>query len=741
MKNRVIIRSAELFLLYTVVLLALFVWQFWRGSGLQTELGALHLTLALEEDEEGERHLKNDLALTFGGVTFAANDSNPAFARVSDDERLALTLADWEQVDDYSARFVFDDGSALLFSVSDATANATLTLTATLADGTNTLELPYKMAKAYASEDATDERLIFSNREQKYAFLAPSFSDGYVVFTPRASVASYAHYEPRVFSFSALEDFAGTDDKSYTASLTAFRDVLVTRTAQALRSSPASLTERDIVAYLAEMSFRGRLDAALASVPASFRNGNSRTYLSTPYFGNLSAMNQTLAARTARYAADVRQAIGVQSLAIFTQDGLADYILRERKSDDIKALLKLPATVRPFTPTVEEAAAILSIYTRVRRLDEELAELLSSSLDACVTVLTKHLSFDDGYLLLTAAEVKDEFASDASDEATELPELTVTQRLHIAQALLEYGRGKNRNEYSAAARLLINQELSHASELDVHELSTLYPLLVQDNSYYPHTEILGYYGEKPVWAWTIATTFSYKPTANGVVNVNIGFPLEKSQYIIITGVPDFHSQIEIQGIMFRTDPRFEAYNSSGYRYEDASETLLLKSRHKSQTELVRLFCDPAPHFTNPDDSLASMQQQVQDLGLSNVTVKKSDEGLTLSVENIQFEAESSVLRSSEFPKLQQIAQILKVAYLENDIMISGHTAKSSIGRPPQELSEERANTVADYLAELCVRERSHIFTQGFGDTKPVAPNDTEEERAKNRRVEITIMNK
>ena len=59
----------------------------------------------------------------------------------------------------------------------------------------------------------------------------------------------------------------------------------------------------------------------------------------------------------------------------------------------------------------------------------------------------------------------------------------------------------------------------------------------------------------------------------------------------------------------------------------------------------------------------------------------------------------------------------------------------------QLLSEERASAVAEYLIGLEVRDRFHVFTQGFGATRPVATNQTEEGKAKNRRVEITIMDK
>ena len=77
--------------------------------------------------------------------------------------------------------------------------------------------------------------------------------------------------------------------------------------------------------------------------------------------------------------------------------------------------------------------------------------------------------------------------------------------------------------------------------------------------------------------------------------------------------------------------------------------------------------------------------------------------------------------------------------LEVDILVSGHTALAGTEKVRQLLSEERADAVAEFLIALGVRDRAHIFTQGFGATKPVAPNNTEAGKARNRRVEITIL--
>ena len=126
------------------------------------------------------------------------------------------------------------------------------------------------------------------------------------------------------------------------------------------------------------------------------------------------------------------------------------------------------------------------------------------------------------------------------------------------------------------------------------------------------------------------------------------------------------------------------------------------------------------------------------MGIQNVTVSKGEKGLTLSLEDIKFQADSAELLDSEKMKLEQIAQILE-AWPENDILVTGHTALAGTAKVRQELSEQRARAVADYMILLGVRDRFHIFTQGFGATKPVAPNTTEEGKARNRRVEITIM--
>lgn len=125
-------------------------------------------------------------------------------------------------------------------------------------------------------------------------------------------------------------------------------------------------------------------------------------------------------------------------------------------------------------------------------------------------------------------------------------------------------------------------------------------------------------------------------------------------------------------------------------------------------------------------------------GLANVSVAATAAGVTISIEDIKFEADSARLKDSELSKVARIAQILK-AYPDRDILVTGYTAAAGYAPGRQKLSEERAKAVAERLAAMGARAPERIRATGRGDEAPVADNATEAGRARNRRVEITLL--
>lgn len=133
-----------------------------------------------------------------------------------------------------------------------------------------------------------------------------------------------------------------------------------------------------------------------------------------------------------------------------------------------------------------------------------------------------------------------------------------------------------------------------------------------------------------------------------------------------------------------------------------------------------------------------IKKDIEKLNLTNTNVKKTEKGLTIVLENIQFAPNSAILESSEKEKLKSIAQVLK-NYGKKDILVEGHVVFSSTEEKRIALSEKRAKVVAEFLLSLGVSSEEHIFTKGRGGDFPLFPNTTEENKARNRRVEITIM--
>lgn len=106
---------------------------------------------------------------------------------------------------------------------------------------------------------------------------------------------------------------------------------------------------------------------------------------------------------------------------------------------------------------------------------------------------------------------------------------------------------------------------------------------------------------------------------------------------------------------------------------------------------------------------------------------------------VQFERASDVLLRQSQPTLRQLAQIANKC--ENVLIeIEGHTDSEGIPERNQPLSERRAQSVVDFLVEAGVNA-ARIKAIGYGDTKPIAPNDTAENRAKNRRIEFSVKTK
>lgn len=134
-----------------------------------------------------------------------------------------------------------------------------------------------------------------------------------------------------------------------------------------------------------------------------------------------------------------------------------------------------------------------------------------------------------------------------------------------------------------------------------------------------------------------------------------------------------------------------------------------------------------------------MDRQARELeeDLENATVERVGEGIKITFDSgILFDTESYALKDASKEDIANLAEVLN-KYEDTNIMFGGHTDSRGTDEYNQELSENRAKSVAEYAAFTGV-DATRMTIVGYGEDDPIATNDTEAGRQKNRRVEIAI---
>jgi chemotaxis protein MotB len=141
-----------------------------------------------------------------------------------------------------------------------------------------------------------------------------------------------------------------------------------------------------------------------------------------------------------------------------------------------------------------------------------------------------------------------------------------------------------------------------------------------------------------------------------------------------------------------------------------------------------------------------LSKSLQDeISKGNVTIQQVRDRLTINmVDRVLFDSGQAQVKPAGVKVLKPVSDVLnKIS--DKQIRIEGHTDNVSISPKLQdrfktnwELSTARATTVVRYLIDQGGVDRQHLSAVGYADTHPLAPNDTEQGRASNRRIEIVL---
>ena len=122
--------------------------------------------------------------------------------------------------------------------------------------------------------------------------------------------------------------------------------------------------------------------------------------------------------------------------------------------------------------------------------------------------------------------------------------------------------------------------------------------------------------------------------------------------------------------------------------------------------------------------------------LNEMEARKTERGMVITLGDVLFDTNRAQLKSGGLRNVQKLAEFFK-QYPQRNVMIEGFTDSTGSRGRNQELSDERANSVRMALLDMGI-SADRMTSRGYGESYPVAGNDTASGRQLNRRVEIVV---
>jgi outer membrane protein OmpA-like peptidoglycan-associated protein len=144
----------------------------------------------------------------------------------------------------------------------------------------------------------------------------------------------------------------------------------------------------------------------------------------------------------------------------------------------------------------------------------------------------------------------------------------------------------------------------------------------------------------------------------------------------------------------------------------------------------------AEGYLNATDSVQVIDENTIPV-IKNIMMNPIEVGVTVRLKNIYFDFDKTTLKPESFVELDKVVDFLK-QNSHVSVEIAGHTDSKGSDDYNLNLSQGRSQSVVDYLASQGI-DKSRLQAHGYGETKPIDTNETDEGRANNRRVEFTIL--
>jgi len=607
MKKPIFPRILLLVLIYCGIFVTLASIQFAKKGGFTRRVGNFVVSgrYRLGENDQSrgsnEYFLDGDVHVFFGGMDFGIvnGDDGYSFMLINTEGAKEEALPERMVISGDSVYFVFSGGTELEFNTQYSGGAPGMWISGVFPEDITAAELPLKPLRKTIIEDSGDGQLSVNADGKNYYFSHSPIDTGQMmllVASQNTPVIYQAIPERRTFS---PDDFILSQAKtveSYNAFLTRWRDQNFSLWNRIIQEQN---NEDMVIAFEGEALVRGTYKASVAAVSSGFLRSTVRTYESSVYLGSLDQAYRSLIAREREKIARLSRQINEKSLEFLKEPRVFEYFAVRGHNNFIDAGADLVRSIDPAILALDISPGILEGYVDWKIFRPDTENPFERLVDQACFVISESL------LLAGKTAGNDTegtgirvFSFYGNQGDTEF-------NVRLGKALMVYAESVNDDSWAGIGRSLVISALSlgDASGMvraglvisgtgetiestDRSELTTarLYRILCPLNTY-PRALVVSSLPNN-IWTWTAAQTVSAN-NQNDILDIKVQFPAGETHYMLIRGIRPF-SRIQLYNMDFRSDPQFERYDSSGWVYYSQDQVLVLKMKHRTIDESIRI---------------------------------------------------------------------------------------------------------------------------------------------------------
>jgi hypothetical protein len=576
--------------IYAAVFALLAVIQFSKRSGFTYRIGNFVVSGHYRDSgPEPSRNLReyavtDGISVYFGGIELDLSVGG-GFRLLPEGEPLRPEVM---VLSDEAVLFRLSGGTELFFTTQYSGGAPELRITGTFPPDTPGLELPYKLLRSARLQETAGGQVIQAGGV-RYSFGHSPVDPKRQVLTlhPEGLISYRAIPESRAFNPRDFVIPGAGDQRSYDEALTRWRD----RSFSLWNRTVGAVNDEDmVIAYAGESVRRGAYKTAVSGIPASFLNGNRRSFESSVYLGRMDMALRSMTAFEREKSTRLSRLINEKSPEFLREPHVFTYLWVRGYGTFIDDGVEMVRTIDPASLRLDATPGILEGWRDWGRYRPNTENPFDRIIDQACFVIA-------GALRLNAGGDK-VFAFQGN-------EADLGFNLRLGDALVKYGESADNGDWAALGRSLILSALALSDEagavpesvtlserLETAEAGSsrlssarLYRLLLPGD-HYPRAVSVGS-GETGLWAWTAASALAGRQAGN-VLDISVSFPVGETHYMLIRGVRPF-TKLQLYNMDYRTDPQFERYDSSGWSYSASEQTLLLKMKHRTSTEHIVIY--------------------------------------------------------------------------------------------------------------------------------------------------------